>query len=67
MTVEQLILKDDKQNSVNESTPKENEDKLFFFQTPHVIGKFLRGWQMDVPNGNYLESDPRIFLNNIRP
>ena len=21
---------------------------LFFFQTPHVIGKFLRGWQMDV-------------------
>ena len=22
---------------------------------------------MDVPNGNYLESDPRIFLKNIRP
>ena len=22
---------------------------------------------MDMPNGNYLESDPRIFLNNIRP
>ena len=22
---------------------------------------------MDVLNGNYLESDPRIFLNNIRP
>ena len=22
---------------------------------------------MDVPNGNYLESDPRIFLNNILP
>ena len=43
------------------------EPTLNFFQPPRVIGKFLRGWQMDVPNGNYLESDPRIFLNNICP
>ena len=68
MTVSNLlILKYEKQKSVEESTPKENEEKLSLFQTPHVIGKFLRGWQMDMPDGNYLESDPRIFLNNIRP
>ena len=28
------------------------DDKLVFSQTPCVISSFLRGWQMDVPQGH---------------
>ena len=40
---------------------------LDFFQTPWVIGKFLRGWQFNVPEGHSLEIDPRAFFESVRP
>ena len=40
---------------------------LTFRQTPWVIGKFLRGWQMDVPQGHLLGADPKAFLEGVRP
>ena len=49
-------------------TDKEQKTgKLVFRQTPWTIGSFLRGWQMDVPEGHTLEADPRAFLEGIRP
>ena len=43
------------------------DDKLVFRQTPWVIGSFLRGWQMDVPQGHPHGADPRVFLEGVRP
>ena len=46
----------------------ENEvktDELVFRQTPWAIGKFLRGWQMDVPHGHPQGADPRAFLEEV--
>ena len=43
------------------------DDKLVFRQTPRVIGSFLRGWQMDVPQGHPHGADPRAFLEGVRP
>ena len=40
---------------------------LTFFQTPWVIGNFLRGWQMNIPVEHPLEADPRAFLEGVRP
>ena len=42
-------------------------DVLVFRQTPWAIGKFLRGWQMDVPKGHPQGADPRAFLVEIEP
>ena len=41
--------------------------KLVFRKTPWAIGKFLRGWQMNVPQGHPLGADPRAFLDDARP
>ncbi|KAK3748543.1 hypothetical protein QZH41_001377 [Actinostola sp. cb2023] len=46
--------------------PQKQDRKLVFHQTPWVIGKFLRGWQMDVPQGHRLGSDPKAFLEGVR-
>jgi len=43
------------------------DDKLTFMQTPWVIGYFLRGWQMDVPEGHQVKADLKPFLGGIRP
>ena len=43
------------------------DDKLVFRQTPWAIGSFLRGWQMDVPQGHPHGADPRAFLEEVRP
>ena len=46
----------------------ENEiktDELVFRQAPWAIGKFLRGWQMDVPHGHPQGADPRAFLEEV--
>ena len=46
----------------------ENEvktDELVFRQTPWAIGKFLRGWQMDVPQGHPQGADLRAFLEEV--
>ena len=42
------------------------DDKLGFRQTPWAIGSFLRGWQMDVPQGHPHGADPRAFLEGVR-
>ena len=41
--------------------------KLVFRKTPWAIGKFLRGWQMNVPQGHPLGADPKAFLDDVRP
>ena len=41
--------------------------KLGFRKTPWAIGKFLRGWQMNVPQGHLLGADPKAFLDDVRP
>ena len=41
--------------------------KLVFRKTPWAIGKFLRGWQMNVPKGHPLGADPRAFFDDVRP
>lgn len=42
-------------------------DELVFHQTPWVIGNYLRGWQMDVPEGHRHGADPRAFLEGVHP
>ena len=46
---------------------KRKTDELVFRQTPWVIGKYLRGWQKDVPEGHSLSADPKAFLEGVRP
>ena len=41
--------------------------ELVFRQTPWVIGKFLRGWQMNVPESHALSVDPKTFLEGVCP
>ena len=40
---------------------------LGFEKTQWAIGKFLWGWQMDVPQGHLLGADPLVFLEGVRP
>ena len=40
---------------------------LVFRRTPWTIGNFLRGWQMNVPQGQPLRADPLTFLEGVRP
>ena len=42
-------------------------EELTFRQTPWAIGNFLRGWQMDVPQGHPQGADPRTFLERVEP
>ena len=44
--------------------PLKELEKLEFRQTPWVIGNYLRGWQMDVPQSH--GADPRTFLEGAR-
>jgi hypothetical protein len=44
---------------------EEKTDELVFRQTPWVIGRFLRGWQMNVPQGHPQGADPRAFLEEV--
>ncbi|KAK3778630.1 hypothetical protein RRG08_033410 [Elysia crispata] len=43
----------------------EENNELTFRQTPWALGNFLRGWQMDVPEGQ--GADPRAFLEEVEP
>ena len=52
---------------IKEFEPKFSDEPLKFFKTSWVIGKFLRGWQMDVPEGHIYGHDANVFLNNVRP
>lgn len=42
-------------------------DSPVFRRTPFVIGNFLRGWQMDVPEGHPQGADPMAFLEVAEP
>ena len=57
----------DYQKEVLELVSAEKVGEPIFCQTPWVIGNYLWGWQMDVPQGNTLEADPRAFLDGVRP
>ena len=43
----------------------EEMEELAFRQTPWAFGNFLRGWQMDVPQGHPQGADPRAFLEIV--
>ncbi|KAK3765304.1 hypothetical protein RRG08_027310 [Elysia crispata] len=45
----------------------EEPEELAFWQTPWALGSFLRGWQMDVPQGHPQGAGPRIFLESVEP
>ena len=45
----------------------EEPKELTFRQTPWALGSFLRGWQMDVPQGHPQSADPRTFLDSVEP
>ena len=40
-------------------------EEFTFRQTPWALGSFLRGWQMDVPQGHQQGADPRTFLESM--
>ena len=40
---------------------------LFFKQTLWEIGRFLKGWQMDVPQGLNVSAEPKAFVEGVHP
>lgn len=46
---------------------EEKADQPAFWQTPWVIGSFLRGWQKDVDESHPNSADSRVFLGGSRP
>ena len=57
----------DYQQEILEVFEQKKRHEQVFFRTPWFIGKFLRGWQMDVPQGHSHGIDPRAFLKEVRP
>ncbi|KAK3800219.1 hypothetical protein RRG08_007560, partial [Elysia crispata] len=45
----------------------EEPKELAFRRTRWTLGNFLRGWQMDVPQGHPQGADPRTFLQSVEP
>ncbi|KAK3794857.1 hypothetical protein RRG08_001008 [Elysia crispata] len=45
----------------------EEPEEIAFRRTRWTLGNFLRGWQMDVPQGHPQGADPRIFLQSVEP
>ena len=43
----------------------EEPKELTFRRTRWTLGNFLRGWQMDVPQGHPQGADPRTFLESV--
>ena len=43
----------------------EEPKELAFRRTRWTLGNFLRGWQMDVPQGHPQGADPRTFLESV--
>ena len=50
-----------------DGTVDEKTGDLVFRRCRWVIGNFLRGWQMDVPQGHPLGADPKAFLEGVHP
>ena len=44
-----------------------NPQQLAFHRTRWTIGTYLRGWQMNVPQGHPNGADPMAFLEGVRP
>ena len=58
---------EDYQNELQGLFEENKPEELTFRQTPWALGNFLRGWQMDVPQGHPQGADPRIFLESVEP
>ncbi|KAK3757134.1 hypothetical protein RRG08_049801 [Elysia crispata] len=58
---------EDYQNELLGLFEENKPEELTFRQTPWALGNFLRGWQMDVPQGHPQGADPRAFLESIEP
>ena len=68
-TPSQKVLRSvkDYQDEIQGLFAENKADELTFRQTPWALGNFLRGWQMEVPNGHPESADPRAFLEEVEP
>ena len=57
----------DYQQEILEVFEEEQRHELVFYRTPWVIGSFLRGWQLDIPEGHPSGVDVRAFLQEVEP
>ena len=57
----------DYQQEILEVFEEEQRHELVFYRTPWVIGSFLRGWQMDIPEGHPSGVDVRAFMQEVEP
>ena len=57
----------DYQQEILEVFQEEQRNELVFYRTPWVIGSFLRGWQMDIPEGHLSGVDVRAFMQEVEP
>ena len=51
------------------STPQvpSKTQRLEFERSKWVVGRYLRGWEVVVPQGHSLSADPKSFLEGVRP
>ena len=57
----------DYQQEILEVFQEEQRNELVFYRTPWVIGSFLRGWQMDIPEGHPSDVDVRALMQDVEP
>ena len=57
----------DYQQEILEVFEEEQRHELVFYRMPWVIGSFLRGWQMDIPEGHPSGVDVRAFMQEVEP
>ena len=57
----------DYQQEILEVFEEEQRHELVFYRTPWVIGSFLRGWQIDIPEGHPSGVDVGAFLQEVEP
>ena len=57
----------DYQQEILEVFEEEQRHELFFYRTPWVIGSFLRGWEMDIPEGHPSGIDVKAFMQEVEP
>ena len=54
-------------SEVGKSSGAKQPSSLKFERSRWEVGKYLRGWEVEVPQGHSLAADPRSFLEGIRP
>ena len=57
----------DYKQEILEVFEEEQKHELVFYRTPWVIGSFLQGWQMDIPEGHPSGVDVRAFMQEVEP